>query len=138
MILPDGWSTATREGISVAFKRYTGRDRLQVLAWQQEHVEAVAAGSPLVEIAQRELQSECEAMAARIIDWPRGDTWTAQKLLELNGTDPAAWSWLSQLLYGPAWRDLESGGSESKKNYSRLLRCHQGIHRLLRVLVNAV
>ncbi|HET6497238.1 MAG TPA: hypothetical protein VFH61_17965 [Thermoleophilia bacterium] len=135
MNLPTGWSLATHDdGTQVAYKRYTGRERLLVVRWQQRHLEALGAGEDLVDCATAEVEQESLALAERVVYWPSGEPLTYQTLLEMNGTDVERWKWLSHLCFGPAWSDQQSEWSGAKKNYSRLLHVHARIHHLLREL----
>lgn len=132
MIPPPGWNHAqSPDGTTWIYRRFTGHDRLDVLGWQQAQMEELAQGIDPVAIAKAELDREAQAMALRLCD-DRGSPIHVMWILELAGTDPELYQWLSRLLYGPAWDELENGGSQSKKNYSKLSRYHRGILRLLR------
>lgn len=135
MELSPGWSVATYEvegkGKTFAYKRYTGRDRLDWLKWQQRIIEQLADGVDILDTTAWAVEEECAAMAGRLVTWPDGHPVTPQQLEEWNGTDTDLWTWLSRLLYAPAYEDLASGGSQAKKNCALLLTVHQEIHRLL-------
>lgn len=102
----------TEGAFAFEYRRFDGRDRLQVAAWEQEQAERFAEDDMLA-VSEWSLTVESEAMARRLRN-PSGEAWTAQTLLDLHGRSPAAWQWLSALLYAPIHEEIESGARRSK------------------------
>lgn len=102
----------TEGAFAFEYRRFDGRDRLQVAAWEQEQAERFGDLDALA-LSEWSLDVESEAMAKRLRN-VGGETWTTQTLLDLHGRSPAAWQWLSRLLYAPVHEEIDSGARRAK------------------------
>lgn len=112
MILPHDWSVASYHGVMggglvawsgvkhLAYRRCTVRDAIEVDRWAA----AWAAASGQVsddDLAREEVMATAENMAARVVEWPKGDSFTADDFVALYEGDKAGWAWLYGLLFAP-------------------------------------
>lgn len=122
--LDPAWGVASRNDLTVAYRRCTMRDRLQLLGWVQAWRAGEAGGLTAETMEREEVAAISEAMAGRLIRWPSGEAWTDSALVGIASRNPGLWAWLYGLLW---WPVLEDGlGAAQRETLSEALQCPPG------------